>query len=139
RLARGLGDVLGTHRDEIVLSTKGGLERQPSGEMVRNSDPSFLRDNLEQSLRNLGTEYVDLYFIHWPDPTVPNEQASQTLQEFIDRGLVRFAGISNFSVEQTEQFGGGGSVDVAQLPYNLLGRDIEQSELPYLHERGVGV
>jgi aryl-alcohol dehydrogenase-like predicted oxidoreductase len=141
-LARALGDVIGHHREEIVISTKGGLEVHSSGadrKLVRNSDPAFLRQTLERSLRVLGTDYVDVYFIHWPDPTRPFEEAGQALQEFVGEGLVRHAGASNFSVPQMEAFRAGGELGVAQISYSLLDRGVEEEVLPYAAEHGIGV
>jgi aryl-alcohol dehydrogenase-like predicted oxidoreductase len=141
-LARALGDVIRNHRDEIVISTKGGLEVHSSGadrRLVRNSDPAFLRKTLERSLRVLGTDYVDVFFIHWPDTTRPFEAAGEALQGFVDEGLVRHAGASNFEVEQMEAFRSGGTLGVAQISYSLLDRRAEEDVLPYAAEHGIGV
>jgi aryl-alcohol dehydrogenase-like predicted oxidoreductase len=141
-LARALGDMLKSHRDELVISTKGGLEVGSSGgdrTLVRNSDPAFLRQTLEHSLRTLGTDYVDIYFIHWPDPTRPFEEAAETLQGFVDEGLVRHAGVSNFSVEQMEAFRSGGGLAVEQVLYSPLNRTVEEQILPYCQSHGIGV
>lgn len=139
RLAEGLGNLMQTNREELVIATKGGLENIGSAGYVRNSDSDYLRYTLEQSLTNLGTDYVDIYFIHWPDPTVPFEESAKAMQGFVDEGLVKYVGLSNFSVEETEQFKIGGSADIVQLPYNLLSREIESGKLPYAHENNMGV
>jgi aryl-alcohol dehydrogenase-like predicted oxidoreductase len=145
-LARGLGELMRTHRDELVISTKGGVEADVSrgtgfGEkrLVRNSDPKFLRQNLETSLRTLGTDYVDIYFVHWPDPTVPFEDAAAALEGFVDEGLVRHAGVSNFTVAQMDAYTAGGRVEVAQVPYNLFDRGVEEEILPWCERHGAGV
>lgn len=143
-LARGLGDLLDGHREELTISTKGGLEIRPGGAdgpplACRNSDPAFLRSCLEASLRNLGVEYVDLYLVHWPDPTIPFAETAGEVAGFVAEGLVRHAGVSNFSVEQIEEFAAGQPLAVAQLPYNLLDRGVEAELLPYCAERGIGV
>lgn len=138
-LARGLGDLLDSHRDEIVISTKGGVEMESGRAKARNSDPAFLRENLEHSLRTLGTDFVDIYLIHWPDPTVPFETTAGVLEDFVKEGLVRHAGVSNFTVEQMEAFSSGGKLSVTQVPYNLLRREIENDILPYCERQGVGV
>jgi aryl-alcohol dehydrogenase-like predicted oxidoreductase len=143
-LAKGLGDLLVSHRDELTISTKGGLEMRPGQaggppDVYRNSDAPFLRRCLEASLRSLGLEYVDVYFIHWPDPTIPFEETAGVVGEFVAEGLVRQAGVSNFSVEQMEAFSVGQSIGVTQLPYSLLDRRVEEELLPFCAERGIGV
>lgn len=134
-LARGVGDLLGGHREEIVISTKGGLEQR--GEtVVRNSDPGHLRSDLLRSLKALGTDYVDVYFVHWPDPIRPLAETADVLRGFVKEGLVRKIGVSNFSAEQMKEFG---VADVAQVPYNLFARGVEDAVLPYCRQAGVRV
>jgi aryl-alcohol dehydrogenase-like predicted oxidoreductase len=150
-LARGLGDIIKTARDELVIATKGGLEFRPSppkpgaGDqreswtIYRNSEPSFLRETLEGSLRNLGVDYVDIYFIHWPDTTVPLDETAGVLAGFVAEGLVRFAGVSNFSVPQMDEAASGGKISAAQVPYSLLNRRSETEIIPYCAEHGIGI
>lgn len=137
-LARGLGVLMKSHRDELVIATKGGLEVRDDV-YLRNSDPAWLRHTLEHSLRSLGTDYVDVYFIHWPDPLVPYDETAGVVQGFIDEGLVRHAGVSNFSVAETEAYRGGGSLGVHQPAYSLLRREVEADLLPYCQRERIGV
>ncbi|QBI20813.1 aldo/keto reductase [Egibacter rhizosphaerae] len=138
-LAQGLGDLIRTHRDEVVLVTKGGLEQTGEGlSFVRNSEPEFLRWTLQESLGRLGTDYVDVYFIHWPDPLVPFDEVAGTLDELIAEGLIRHAGVSNFDTSQMDAYRSGGSLTVAQVPYNLFWRDVEDDVLPYCQRHGLG-
>ncbi|MFV2109742.1 aldo/keto reductase [Micromonospora sp. LOL_015] len=134
-LARGLGDLLRDHRSELVIATKGGLQNQGSS-VVRNSDPEFLRTSLVASLRSLGTDYVDLFLVHWPDTTIPLAETAGVLAGFVEEGLVRRVGVSNFTVGQMAEFG---PVAVAQVPYSLLARHIEHETLPYCQAAGVPV
>ncbi|WP_344417444.1 aldo/keto reductase [Pseudonocardia ailaonensis] len=137
-VGRVLATELRTRRDDVVLLTKGGVQAAPGG-VVRNSDPGFLDDALTASLRALGTDHVDIHLIHWPDPTVPIERAAEATAGFVERGLTRFTGVSNFSVAQMERFASAGRIDVVQLPYNLLRREIEAEQLPWCRERGIPV
>jgi aryl-alcohol dehydrogenase-like predicted oxidoreductase len=142
-LARGLGTLIDSHRDELVIATKGGIrvEQGTAGDWTihRDSSPAFLRATLEDSLRLLGTDYVDLYFIHWPDRSRPYAEVAGTMEGFVREGLVRHVGLSNFTVAEMRAFREGGAFGVAQVPYNLLWRDVEQAVLPYCAREGVGL
>lgn len=148
-LARGLGDLLRGRRSDVVIATAGGLEKRenthrrhrldPPGKVVRNSDPGFLRSNLTSSLRTLGTDYVDVFFVHWPDPTVPLHETAGVLAGFVEEGLVRQVGVSNFSVTEMADFASAGPIDAAQTPFNLLNRAADNDILPYCRDNGVAV
>lgn len=142
-LAKGLKGLLQGHREELVISTKGGLEVRLADDgseiSSRNSDPAFLRSRLERSLENLGVDYVDVFFIHWPDPKIQLAETAGLLGEFISEGLARFAGVSNFSVSQMEEFARERKIDIAQLPYNLLDQRSKCEAIPYCAEHGIGV
>ncbi|MGB3443774.1 MAG: aldo/keto reductase [Actinophytocola sp.] len=134
-LARGLGDLLRTHRSELVIATKGGLQARRDT-VVRNSDPEFLRASLVSSLRSLRTDHVDLYLLHYPDPTIPLAETAGVLAGFVAEGLVRHTGVSNFSAAQMSEFG---SASVAQVPFNLLAREVERDVLPHCQAAGTRV
>lgn len=138
-LAKGLGDALRTNREEIVISTKGGVEILRDGEQgaYRNCEESYLREGLERSLRMLGTDYVDVFTVHWPDPSIPFEQTAGVVQGFVEEGLVRHVGLSNFDVEQTREFHKHCPVVVNQLPFSLLDRRIAADIVPYCEAEGI--
>ena len=141
-LARGLGDLLRSRRDELVIVTKGGVETTSSAgktRIVRNSDASFLRKCLEQSLRLLGLDYVDVYLIHWPDPTVPFAETAGVVDSFVAEGLTRHGGVSNYSLQQLREAEQGGRVSVYQGQFNLLIRPGEHDLLPACREKGIGI
>ena len=137
-LGQSLADELRSRRDEIVIATKGGLRRD-GDEVVRDSSSKWLRKSLEQSLRHLGTDYVDLYQLHWPDPNTPFEQTGEALAEFVAEGKVRHVGVSNFDTEQMAALARSCKVETLQPPYHLFRRDIEDGILPYCREQGIGV
>ena len=141
-LAKGLGSALKSRREEIVICTKGGVEiRHSDGRQAifRNCDEDFLRSGLERSLRLLGTDYVDVFTIHWPDETIPFEETAAVVQKFVDEGLVRHIGISNFDARQTEEFARHCKVAFNQLPYSLLDRRIAADIIPVCEQRGMGI
>ena len=131
---------LGTasRREEVVIATKGGL-RKDGDDVLRDSNRTWLRKGVEQSLRALGTDYVDLYQVHWPDGDTPFEETGAALAELVDEGKARYVGVSNFNVEEMEELGRTRRVDSLQPPYHLFRRDIEDEILPYCREHGIGV
>jgi aryl-alcohol dehydrogenase-like predicted oxidoreductase len=137
-LSQALQPELRAKRQEFVLATKGGL-RQAGDQLVRDSSRAWLRQGLESSLRALGTDYIDLYLIHWPDPTTPMAEVVATLDEFVAEGKVRFVGGSNFSLRQIQAFEELRHLDGIQPPYHLFRREIEASILPYCQQHHIGV
>ena len=87
----------------MVIATKGGL-RQEGEELLRDSSPAWLRKGLEESLRHLRTDYVDIYQVHWPDPADPFAETAAALEEFVREGKVRHVGASNFDAPQIAEF-----------------------------------
>lgn len=137
-LAEALRDEIARRRDRLVLATKGGLRKEGGG-LRRDASPGWLRRGLEESLRNLGTDYIDVYQVHWPDPEVPLAETAGELDAFVKEGKVRFAGVSNFEAAQMEEMGKTRPVDTLQPPYHLFRRDVEEETLPYCREHGIGV
>ena len=123
-------------RDAIVIATKGGL-RKSDGETVRDSSPAALRSDLEASLKVLGTEYVDIYQVHWPDESVPFEETARTLDAFRREEKIRSIGVSNFSPAQMDRFRKGAPLNTIQPPYNLFEREIEKDVLSYAERNGL--
>ncbi|WP_031469374.1 aldo/keto reductase [Sciscionella sediminilitoris] len=136
-LGEALREELRGNRDELVIATKGGI--LPGAERSRLATRANLRDGVEQSLRALGVEHIDLYQVHWPDPDTPAEETAGALQELVDEGKIRHAGVSNYDAEQLAAFDAVRPVETLQPPYHLLRREIEGSALPYTREHDIGV
>lgn len=126
------------HRDRFYIATKAGLEWNARG-VFANSDPARLRKEFEDSLRRLGTDYVDLYQIHWPDTTLPVERAAEVLLALYEERRIRAIGVSNFSVAQMEAFRKVAPLHSNQPPYNLFERAIDDEVLPYCRNRSIAV
>lgn len=126
------------HREKFYIATKAGLEWNDRG-VFANSDPARLRQEFEDSLRRLGTEYVDLYQIHWPDTTIPVERAAEVLLTLYVEGRIRAIGVSNFSAAQMEAFRSVAPLHSNQPPYNLFERAIDDEVLPYCREHSIAV
>ncbi len=128
----------GVRREDVVIATKGGLRREGE-ELLRDSSPRWLRAGLEASLRELRTDYVDLYQVHWPDPSTPFAETAAALEQFVREGKVRYAGASNFDALQIAEFAMTRRLDALQPPYHMLRREIEDAVLPYCREHDIGV
>ena len=107
--------------------------------MRRNSSPARIRREVEDSLRRLRTDRIDLYQIHWPDPQVPIEDTARTLQDLQREGKILAVGVSNYSPEQMDQFRAVLPLASVQPPYNLFERAIEADVLPYAREHKLAV
>jgi aryl-alcohol dehydrogenase-like predicted oxidoreductase len=138
-LGAALAPELRSRRDEVVIATKGGLRPNGGDEVVRDASPAWLRDGVEQSLRALGVEHIDLYQLHWPDPDVRMAETAGALQELVDEGKIRHVGVSNFDASQMADFARTRPVETLQPPYHLFRRDIEAEVLPYCNEHDIGV
>lgn len=125
-------------RDAFYIATKAGLEWNDRG-VFANSTPARLRRELEDSLHRLGTDYIDLYQVHWPDTRVPIEETAAVLAEFQRSGKVRALGVSNFSVTQMEAFRRVVPLASDQPPYNIFEREIDREVLPWCAANGVAV
>jgi aryl-alcohol dehydrogenase-like predicted oxidoreductase len=117
-------------RESVILATKVGLD-WTNGKVERNSTRQRIIQELEDSLRRLQTDYIDIYQVHWPDPFVPIEETAATLRELYEQGKIRAIGVSNYSPEQMARFETAAPLHTIQPPYNLFEREIEHDVLPY--------
>lgn len=106
---------------------------------LRELDTERLRRELEDSLRRLGTTYIDLYQIHWPDTVMPVEEVAGVLAEFVQAGKVRALGVSNFNVAQMKEFQHVAPLASDQPPYNIFEREIDAEILPWCATNKVAV
>jgi pyridoxine 4-dehydrogenase len=120
-----IAEALHPYPDDLVIATKGGLERTGPGQWPRNGRPEHLREACEGSLRRLHLDAIDLYQLHSVDPDVPYEESLGTLVELRDEGKVRHIGVSNVDVAHLEQARGMTEIATVQDRYNLTDRDTE--------------
>jgi aryl-alcohol dehydrogenase-like predicted oxidoreductase len=120
----------GKLRSRVVISSKVGLEWR-DGQVLRNSSRGRILQEIDDSLRRLRTDVIDIYQVHWPDPAVPIEETAETMHMLLRQGKIRAIGCSNFSVAQMEQFRRAAPLHVVQPPYNMFERGIEADILPY--------
>jgi aryl-alcohol dehydrogenase-like predicted oxidoreductase len=133
-----VGEALRQHgrRDSVILATKVGID-WTNGNVERNSTRQRILQELEDSLRRLQTDYIDIYQVHWPDSRVPVEETADTLHELYEQGTIRAIGVSNYSPEEMERFRAIAPLHTIQPPYNLFEREIERDVLPYALRRGI--
>jgi aryl-alcohol dehydrogenase-like predicted oxidoreductase len=124
-------------RDDVVIATKVGLDWGPDGHVFRDSSRRRILKEIDDSLRRLRTDHVDLYQVHWPDPLTPIEETAQAMSDLLAAGKVRAIGVSNYSPEQMDVFRGVAPLHSVQSPYNLFEREIERDVLPYAREHGI--
>jgi aryl-alcohol dehydrogenase-like predicted oxidoreductase len=125
-------------RPRVQLATKVGLAWK-DGKPYRDSRPARIRQEIEDSLRRLRTDVIDLYQVHWPDLQSPLEETARTLQGLRRQGKIRAIGVSNFSPTEMDVFRASASLDAVQPPYNLFEREIEADVLPYARRTGLTV
>jgi aryl-alcohol dehydrogenase-like predicted oxidoreductase len=125
-----VGAALEGIRDRAVIATKTGLEWR-DGKVYRNATPARIMQEVDDSLRRLRTDYIDIYQVHWPDPLVPVEETAEAMRSLYELGKIRAIGVSNFSVGQMARFRQVAPLHVLQPPYNLFERAIETDILPY--------
>ena len=137
-LARALGDS----RKDIILVTKCGITPAKPGQMGaqnRNSTREGIFADLEASLKRLQTDYTDVLLIHWPDGDTDFGDSMRALDEVVQKGMARFVGVSNFTVEQIEACMKVRRVDVVQVGYHLFDKRQEYELFPYCQQHGIGV
>ena len=135
-----VGQALRGRRSQAILVTKCGLAWDPEVPAIRrDTTPASLRRGVDQSLRRLQTDVIDVYLIHWPNAETPFEDAFSAMDDIVRTGKVRFVGVSNFTVEQMEACMRVRRVDVVQVGYHLFDRRMEREVFPYCARHGIGV
>ncbi|MEX0712488.1 MAG: aldo/keto reductase [Pirellulales bacterium] len=126
-------------RSEMVIATKGGIHWDEAGKQAKDGRPATLRRQCEESLRRLETDYVDLLYLHAPDPQVPVADSAGALKELLDEGKTLSVGLSNATVDQLDEFAAVCPLAAFQPHYNMLQREIESDTLPWCRQRNVSV
>jgi aryl-alcohol dehydrogenase-like predicted oxidoreductase len=126
----------GRLRSDVLIASKAGLQWD-NGKVSRNASRARIMQEIEDSLRRLRTDYIDIYQVHWPDPLVTIEETAEAMHALLKQGKIRAIGVSNFSVLQMERFRRVAPLHVLQPPYNLFERGIEADLLPYCRENKI--
>jgi len=149
-----LGEAIKGKRDRYEILTKCGMRWEgKKGEyfFTTNDNSGMQRDvyvysgkdsiiaECEDSLKHLGTDYIDLYQVHWPDNTTPIEEAMEAFSILLKQGKIRAAGVSNYSVEQMTKAAGVVELSSNQVPYSMVRRDIEEEVVPWCMDNDCGI
>ena len=134
-----VGKALQGKRDKVYIFTKCGTLKDEQGGEREDLSPASIRREVEISLRNLKTEYIDLYQFHDPDPNTPIEESWAAMQTLIKEGKVRYGGLSNHTIELMKRAMAVAPITSNQHQYNLLNREIEHDVLPFSKQYSIGV
>lgn len=149
-----LGTALGARRADVIVVTKTGLSWEPTsdaeprhrrtslggpGQYVRDSRPATIRAQCDESLANLGTDYLDIYLIHWPDFETPIEDTMRALETLVAEGKVRHLGVSNFTTDLLDAARAVHPLVTNQIGYHMLDRRKEDEIIPYCRANGIGI
>ena len=128
--------AVGGRRDRVLVATKVGLDWR-DGKVFRNASKARIIKEVEDSLRRLRTDVIDIYQVHWPDPNTPIEETAMAMAGLLASGKIRAIGVSNFTSAQMDAFRAVAPSHTAQPPYNLFERAIDRDVLPYCRDRKI--
>ncbi|MDQ0113782.1 aldo/keto reductase [Paenibacillus harenae] len=127
-------------REQVVLSTKASSNPQfAEGGLEVDNSPAALRQAVEDSLQRLRTDYIDIFFLHFPNSHTPLDEAAAALAELKREGKIRAIGASNLDFNQLQQFNADRHLDILQTEYSLLARKAEEQIIPYCLQHGISV
>jgi aryl-alcohol dehydrogenase-like predicted oxidoreductase len=125
-------------RKGAIIATKAGLDWK-DGKPFRDARKTRIVEEVENSLRRLQTDVIDLYQVHWPDPNTPIAEVAEAMDALHRAGKIRAIGVSNFSPAQMDEFRKVAPLHAAQPPYNLFEREIDRDVLPYCRDRDIAL
>jgi len=133
-----IGRFLAGKKDKVIIATKCGLEGK--GVSLRpNLSAKFIREEIENSLRRLNIETIDLYQCHWPDPNTPLQETFEELKKLIGEGKIKYIGVCNFSKAELVSACSMAPVISNQVQYSILDREIEKELIPFCKENNISI
>ena len=129
----------GGYRDKVLLCTKFGIYESPKldGSTINDGSYNSVLKECDASLQALQTDYIDIYFMHWPDPNTPIEETMKACNELKKQGKIRFIGVSNFSKEQIIEAEKYASIDVLQPPFSMVNQSA-RALMEWCETEGIG-
>ena len=135
-----LGEALkSVAREKVIIATKFGNRFDEDGRYIRDASAKCVREGIEASLRRLGTDYIDLWQCHWPDPSTPIEETMEEVARHVESGKVRYVGVSNFNGALMDEARKYVPIVSLQPPYSLLDRGFEGEIQDYCLKNNIGV
>lgn len=131
--------IAGRRRETAVIASKCGIHWEAGRKQCVDGRPERIQAEVDESLARLGTDHVDLLYLHAPDPTIPIEDSAGALAQLLAAGKTRAVGVSNVSLSQLERFRATCPLSACQMHYNMLQREIEAEILPWCRDRGVAM
>lgn len=133
-----VGRALAGRRDKVVLATKFGNVRLPDGTRTVNAKPEYVAEACEKSLKRLGVEVIDLFYLHRVDPSVPIEDTIGAMAKLVEAGKLRYLGLSEAGAKTIERANATHPIAALQTEYSLATRDVEAEILPTCRRLGIG-
>lgn len=131
-----IGDVLQDYdRSKVIIATKAAQDK--SQDMAMNNSADFIKKAVDEALLRLKTDYIDIFYLHFPDGKTPKDEAVETLDEIRKAGKIRAIGVSNFSLDQIKEANANGKVDIVEDQYSLVHRSAVKEELEYLQAQNI--
>lgn len=131
-----IGDVIQNYdRSKLVIATKAAQD--PDNKLAINNTPEFLKKAVDEALKRLKTDYIDIFYIHFPDEKTPKNEAVAALNELKKAGKIKAIGVSNFSLDQIKEANQDGLVDIVEDNYSLVHREAEKNLFPYLRANNI--
>jgi aryl-alcohol dehydrogenase-like predicted oxidoreductase len=136
-----IGKALKPIRDKVIIATKCGLrwDKEALGSIRKDASKSSILEEVDQSLKRLDTDVIDLYQVHWPDVETEQKETMETLLEIQAKGKIRHIGVSNYSAEQIKDCTKFGEIVSLQPEFSLLARDIQNDSVPVCLENKIGI
>lgn len=126
-------------REQVQLATKFGLVINNLGEVQVHGSPEYVRQCIEASLKRLDVDYIDLYYPHRNDPSVPIEETMEELKKLVEEGKIRYIGLSEASLDTIKRAHAVHPITCVQMEYSLWSREIEEDIIPLCRELGIGI
>ncbi|MFH1359841.1 MAG: aldo/keto reductase [Candidatus Omnitrophota bacterium] len=133
-----VGKAIKNRRDQVILATKCGLIKKGKQVLIDLS-PASVQKEIDDSLRRLNVDQIDLYQCHWPDKNTPIQETMETLLALKDKKKIRYIGVSNFDLNLLKESRKNADVVTQQVQYSMLERSIEKDILPYCQKQEIGI
>ena len=136
-----IGEALKPVREKVILATKCGLrwDKESLSALRKDASRKSILEEIDQSLKRLGTDWIDLYQVHWPDVETSHQETMETLLEIQEQGKIRSIGVSNYSAVQIKECSQYAKIISLQPEYSLLAREIEKETVPLCIENDIGI